>query len=165
MSELLINNKDAFKYYGIRMGKNFIDTLEASVDQGDYITNTVRTENGDRIVPIRPKINSRNVTLEFQIVGKATKDKTAHESYEERRKAFDELCNNGFMTISVPNSKSDVYRLYAQRKSSPYAKGTANFGEVGKISVKFYEPNPTDRGAWTNDDAEKLNLPSYDDYM
>lgn len=165
MSELLINNKDALSYYGIRMGKNFIENLETPIDQGEYITNTVRTEDGDRIIPIRPKINSRYVTLEFQIIGVATSDKTAHESYEARKTAFDTLCNNGFMTISVPGSRSDVYRLYAQRKSSSYAKGKVNYGEVGKVSVRFYEPNPTDRGSFDTDDASLLSMKSYDDYV
>lgn len=166
MAELLINNIDA-KAYGIRMGSKFIDTLEAPVDHDDYITNNVRTEDGVRIIPVKPTKSSRNVTLEFQIMGKATSTKTAHQDYEDKVDQFNKLCDNGFMTICVPNSRSDVYRLYAQRKSSSYAKGHVNYGEVGKISVKFLEPNPSNRGAFDSNkddtDTSKLNLPSYDD--
>lgn len=159
MAELLINNIDA-STMGIRMGNGFIDALEAPADQRDYITNTVRTENGDRIVDVRPKTASRSVTLEFQIIGSRNESgKTMHQSYEARLDAFYKLLANGFITICVPNSRSDVYRLYSARKSSPYAKAKVNYGEVGKLSVKFLEPDPTNRGAFTTNDTAKLSLP------
>lgn len=165
MAELLINNIDA-STMGIRMGNGFLDTLEAPVDQRDYITNTVRTEDGDRIVGVRPKKSSRTVTLEFQIVGLNPKPgETEHQSYEARLDAFYKLLDNGFLTISVPNSRSDVYRLYSARKSSPYAKGKTNYGEVGKLSVKFIEPDPTDRGQFGEADTGNLNLPEIEDVM
>lgn len=168
MADLLINNVDA-KNYGIRMGKNFIDSLEAPVDQRDYISNEVRTEDGIRIIPVKPTKSSRTVTLEFQIMGVANNGKTAHEDYESKVDKFNELCDNGFMTIQVPKSRSDVYRLYSQRKSSSYSKGKANLGEVGKISVKFLEPNPSKRGAfdsYDNDhDTAKLALPTYESLL
>ena len=165
MAELLINNIDAATM-GIRMGNGFLDTLEAPADQRDYITNTVRTENGDRIVGVRPKKASRSVTLEFQIVGlNHEPGKTKHQSYEARLDAFNNLLDNGFLTISVPNSRSDVYRLYSARKSSPYAKGKTNYGEVGKLSVKFIEPDPTNRGPFGDADTENLNLPEIEDVV
>lgn len=165
MAELLINNNDALKAYGVMMGANFIDTIEGEADQGEYITNKVRTEDGIRVIPIRPTKEERTITLEFQIVGVADGTKTAHEDYEAKVDAFRALCDNGFMTIQIPDSRSDVYRLYAQRKSGTYAKGKVNYGEVGKISVKFMEPNPTNRGAFSTEDSNKLTLPAYEDYV
>ena len=166
MSELLINNKDALVFYGIRMGKDFLSNLEAPADHREYVTNEVRTENGIRVVPVRPTVTSRTVTLEFQILGTSSKGKSAHDDYESKVDAFNALCDNGFMTLQIPRSRNDVYRLYAQRKSSSYAKGKTNYGEVGKISVKFIEPDPTKRGAFDGDendlDSLKLSLPTYD---
>jgi hypothetical protein len=165
MAELLINNIDA-STMGIRMGNGFIGALETPADQRDYITNTVRTENGDRIVGVRPKKASRSVTLEFQIVGSRHETgKTMHQSYEDRFDAFCALLDNGFMTISVPGSRKDVYRLYSARKSSPYAKGKTNYGEVGKLSVKFLEPDPTNRGAFSEEDTAKLSLPEIENVV
>lgn len=153
-NELIINGNDAWSTYRVRMGSGFIDALEADADNKDYISNSVRTEHGVRIVPIRPKKDSRSVTLEFVIIGKTKADLVA------RMKAFDEIMDNGFVTIQVPKSKTDVYRLYCARKSSSYSRGN----KVCKKSLKFTEPNPTDRGTIT--EAEKLlySLKEYEDY-
>lgn len=163
MTDFLINNVSA-RNMGIRMGKGFIESLETPADQKDYIINSVRTEHGDRIVPIRSKLASRNVTLEFVIIGTTAGGKTAHKDYEDRLDAFLELLHNGFMTISVPYSREDVYRLYAQMKSTTYGKGIADGGAIGKLSVKFLEPNPADRGAFDSDDSMLLRLPEYENY-
>lgn len=161
--DFLIDNKSALSL-GIRMGSSFLDNLEAPADQKDYITNSVRTEHGDRVIPVRSKLASRTVTLEFVIIGKANSGKTAHEAYEERLDAFYEILHNGFVTISVPDSRNDVYRLWAQMKSSTYAKGKGDGGAIGKISVKFMEPNPGDRGAIDSSDLALFNVPEYEDY-
>lgn len=155
--DLLINGVDAWATYGVRMGNNFLDNLEADADNRDYITNTVRTENGDRIIPIRPKKASRTITLEFVIIG------TTHDDYNEKVVAFDNLMDNGFLTLQVPNSKSDIYRLYCARKSSSYGRSTS--GKVGKKSIKFIESNPSNRGELTSNDKKLFDMASYEDYM
>ena len=54
-NELIINGKDAWTTYRVKMGYGFLDALEADADNKSYITNEVRTEHGTRVVPIRPK--------------------------------------------------------------------------------------------------------------
>lgn len=155
-NELIINGNNAWSTYRVRMGSGFLNALEADADNKDYITNTVRTEHGTRVVPIRPKKAERNVTLEFVIVGKD------HNDYNERVKVFDAIMDNGFVTIQVPKSKDDVYRLYCARKSTSYSRG--NGGAIGKKSVKFMEYDPTDRGELTTEDEKKFTLKEFENY-
>ena len=154
-NELLINGKDAWTTYRVKMGSSFLNALEADADNKDYITNTVRSEHGTRVVPLRPKKAERNVTLEFVIVG------ASHDNYNERLKAFDELMDNGFVTLQVPNSKDDIYRLYCARKSTTYSRG--NGGAIGKKSIKFVEYDPTNRGELTEDENSMFSLKEFEE--
>lgn len=154
-NELLINGKDAWTTYRVKMGSSFLNALEADADNKDYITNTVRSEHGTRVVPLRPKKAERNVTLEFVIVG------ASHDNYNERLKAFDELMDNGFVTLQVPNSKDDIYRLYCARKSTTYSRG--NGGAIGKKSIKFVEYDPTNRGELTEDEKSMFSLKEFEE--
>ncbi len=155
-NELIINGNDAWSTYRVKMGSGFLDALETDADNKDYITNTVRTEHGTRVVPIRPKKAERSVTLEFVIVGKD------HNDYNERLKAFDSIMDNGFVTIQVPKSKDDVYRLYCARKSTTYSRGKG--GAIGKKSIKFSEYDPTDRGELTDVDKKRFTLNEFENY-
>lgn len=155
MNELIINGKDAWSTYRVKMGNGFLDALEADADNKSYITNEVRTEHGARVVPIRPKKAERSITLEFVIVGRD------HSDYNKRLKAFDSLMDNGFVTIQVPTSKNDIYRLFCARKSSSYSRGKG--GAIGKKSLKFVEYNPTNRGELTDSDREKFTLKEFED--
>lgn len=154
-NELMINGQDAWATYRIKMGGGFLDALEADADNKDYITNSVRTEDGTRVIPIRPKKAERNVTLEFVIVGRD------HNDYNSRLSAFDALMDNGFITIQVPSSKSDIYRLFCSRKSTSYSRGKG--GAIGKKSIKFVEYNPKNRGALTSEDRAMFNMKEYED--
>ena len=154
-NELIINGKDAWTNYRVKMGSGFLDALEADADNKSYITNEVRTEHGVRVVPIRPKKTERSVTLEFVIVGRD------HTDYNKRVKAFDALMDNGFVTIQVPESKDDIYRLFCTRKSSSYSRGKG--GSIGKKSLKFTEYNPTNRGVLTDSDINMFTLKEFED--
>ena len=44
-NELIINGKDAWTTYRVKMGYGFLDALEADADNKSYITNEVRTEH------------------------------------------------------------------------------------------------------------------------
>lgn len=154
-NELLINGQDAWTTYRVKMGSSFLDALEADADNKDYITNTVRSEHGTRVVPLRPKKAERNVTLEFVIIG------TNHNDYNERLKAFDKLMDNGFVTLQVPSSKDDIYRLYCARKSTTYSRGKG--GAIGKKSIKFVEYDPTNRGELTEDEKSMFSLKEFEE--
>lgn len=148
MTDFLFNNTSA-RGLGLLMGNGFIVSLETPAEMKDGITNTSRLEHGDRYIPIC-KLASRSVTLEFVIKG------SNHDDYEAKVDAFLKLLHNGYVTICVPKSRSDVYRLYPQLKSCSYSKGFANGGTIGKMSVKFLEANPNDRDEFNREDAEKI---------
>lgn len=152
-NEMILNGNDAWIMYGVRMGSGFVDSLMTDSDMKDYVSNSVRTEDGIRIVPIRPKIDSRTVTLEFIIIG------SSHDNFLSRLRAFDALMDNGFVTIQVPSVSSDIYRLYCTRKSSSYARGN----NICKKSLRFTEANPRNRGELTSAEKELYNMKEYED--
>lgn len=154
-NELILNGKDAWTAYRVRMGGGFLDALEADADNKDWTTNTVRTEHGSRVIPVRPKKAERSVTLEFAIIGRD------HADYNKRLSDFNAIMDNGFVTIQVPRSKEDIYRLYCARKSTSYSRGKG--GRSGKKSIKFMEYDPSNRGALTPDEIDMYELKEYED--
>ena len=70
MTELIINGKDAFTEWGIRMGDGFLDTLNGYFPMKEYITNNDRTQDGVQYVGT-PKVNERSLTLNFTMEWKS----------------------------------------------------------------------------------------------
>ena len=50
-------------------GEGFLDSIDAPVPMKDYIENESRLEHGKRIITENAKVDSRNFTLEFTIMG------------------------------------------------------------------------------------------------
>ena len=69
MAELIINGKDAFTEWGIRMGDGFLDTLNGYFPMKEYITNNDRTQDGVQYVGT-PKVNERSLVLNFTMEGR-----------------------------------------------------------------------------------------------
>ena len=67
MAELLINNKDAYAIWGVKMGKGFLDVLGASSPMKEFIENKSRLEHGKRVIVNDPKIDEREITLHLQL--------------------------------------------------------------------------------------------------
>ena len=119
MNELLINNKDAYALWGVRMGEGFLDVIGAAVPMKDFIENKSRLEHGKRVIISNPKVDEREITLSFTIEGNSQSD------YQAKKKAF------------------EVYHLIYTGKSVTYAQSLDR--TFGKISSKFSEPNPANR--------------------
>lgn len=134
MADLLINGKDAYATWGVRMGDNFLDTIGASSPMKDFIENKSRLEHGKRVIVNNPKLDEREITLSFTIEG------TSRSDYQEKKKAFFEELYKGEVVIQVPDNSSDVYHLIYLGKSITYAQSLDR--TFGKISSKFNEPNP-----------------------
>jgi hypothetical protein len=135
--ELFINGKDAYTTWGVSMGDNFLDTLEAPLSVKDYISNESRTEDGKRVITDKSmiKIAARDVTLQFHICGKSQSE------YLQNKKAFQQELYSGVVDINIPARGSEVYHLLYLGKQVSYSQ---SFSE-GKLSAKFEEPNPTNR--------------------
>ena len=131
MNELLINNKDAYTTWGVRMGEGFLDVIGAAVPMKDFI------EHGKRVIINNPKVDEREITLSFTIEGNSQSD------YQAKKKAFFDELYKGAVDIQVPTNSSEVYHLIYTGKSVTYAQSLDR--TFGKISSKFSEPNPANR--------------------
>ena len=136
MTELIINEKDAYQEWGVRMGEGFLDTLNGYYPLKEYITNNDRTQDGVQYFGA-PKVNERNLTLNFTIEGSDKDDFTV------KNRAFAEMMRKGDVTIQVPADRPDVYHLKYTGKSCTFARNVER--TFAKIGLAFVEPNPTNR--------------------
>lgn len=136
MTELIINGKDAFTEWGIRMGDGFLDTLNGYFPMKEYITNNDRTQDGVQYVGT-PKVNERSLILNFTMEGRDAAD------FNTKNKAFVNEMRKGDVSIQVPDDSPDVYHLKYTGKSCTFAKNTER--TFAKIGLAFIEPNPTNR--------------------
>lgn len=131
--ELFINGTDAFTY-GVSMGGGFIDTLKATLAFKDDIENNSAIEHGKRVV-LTPYIDSRDVSLTFTVIGRNRAD------FEANEKTFLDILYSRKLTIKIKDN-SEYYRLIYTGKSTSYAHASTSC----KITAKFTEINPKDRG-------------------
>ena len=136
MTELIINGKDAYQEWGVRMGEGFLDTLNGYYPLKEYITNNDRTQDGVQYFGA-PKVNERSLTLNFTIEGSDKDDFTV------KNRAFAVMMRKGDVTIQVPADCPDVYHLKYTGKSCTFARNVER--TFAKIGLAFIEPNPTNR--------------------
>lgn len=137
MADLLINNKDTFATWGVRMGDGFLDIIGAAVPLKEFIENKSRLEHGKRVIINNPRVDEREITLSFTIEGSSQSD------YQAKKKAFFEELYKGAVDIQVPDNSSEIYHLVYSGKSVTYAQSLDR--TFGKVSAKFCEPNPVNR--------------------
>lgn len=135
--DLLINGKDAFSTWGVRMGDGFLDAIDGFNEMKDYIENESRLEHGKRVITDNAKVDSREITLQFTIEGSSESD------YRAKKKAFQTELEKGAVNIKIPAFGNEVYRLVYLGKNVSY--GLSLDRCFGKVSAKFEEPNPMDR--------------------
>lgn len=136
--DLLINGKDAFSTWGVRMGDGFLDAIDGFNEMKDYIENESRLEHGKRVITDNAKVDSREITLQFTIEGSSESD------YRSKKKAFQTELEKGAVNIKVPVLGNEVYKMIYLGKSVSY--GLSLDRCFGKVSSKFEEPNPTPEG-------------------
>lgn len=137
MADLLINNKDAYAIWGVRMGNGFLDVIDGFLPMKEYIENESRLEHGKRVIATNVKVDSREITLQFTIMGDSESD------YRQKKKAFETELYKGNVKIVVPKLGDDIYYLMYLGKSVSY--GLSIDRCFGHVSMKFSEPNPMDR--------------------
>lgn len=134
---LIINNKDAWTTWGVRMGHGFLDVIDGFNEMKDYIEDDSRLEHGKRIITDNAKVASREITLQFTIEGSSESD------YRTKKKAFQAELEKGAVNIKIPALGTDVYKLVYLGKNVSY--GLSLDRCFGKVSSKFCEPNPINR--------------------
>ena len=137
MADLLINGKDALRTWGVRMGDNFLDTINGYYPLKDYITNNDRLRDGVQYASIIQKVNERSLTLNFTIEGSDTSD------FNTKNRAFVEELRKGDVIIQVLDDSPDVYHLKYTGKNCTFARNTER--TFAKLGLAFIEPDPTNR--------------------
>lgn len=137
MNELLINGKDAYTTWGVRMGRGFLDAIGASSPMKDFIENKSRLEHGKQVIIANPKLDEREITLSFTIEGSSQTD------YQTKKKSFFEELYKGAVDIQIPDNSNEIYHLIYLGKNITYAQSA--YQSFGKVSMKFCEPNPANR--------------------
>lgn len=135
MVDLLINNKDAYTTWGVRMGDKFLDTISSSVPMKEFIENKSRLEHGKRVITTNPKLDEREIALSFTIEGNSQAD------YQAKKSAFYAELYKGEINIQIPKNSDDIYHLIYLGKSALYAQNVER--TFGTVTAKFNEPNPS----------------------
>lgn len=135
--ELYINGKDAWSEWGVNMGDGFLDAIDGFAPMKEYIENESRAEHGKRVLLVSPRVASRDLTLNFSILGATEAD------FREKRNDFEKELRKGWVEIVVTALGVNVYRLIYTGKSVSYALSLKR--NLCKFSAKFEEPNPANR--------------------
>lgn len=139
LPELRINGSSTiYQDYGVRMGEGFLDALTEPLSLKENVENESRLEHGKRVVVEEtPKIQSREVLLDFTISGSTPAD------FRAKKKAFLALMYKGVVSVQVPQESEDVYHLIYRSKGSEYSMNAQR--TFCHMILKFEEPNPTHR--------------------
>lgn len=138
MSDLMINGKDAFATWGVRMGTGFLDSSCGPLPMKDFIENKSRLEHGKRVlVGKSPKIDERNITLSFTLEGNSKED------FQAKKNSFFNELYKGKIAVQVPANGDEIYHLIYTGKNISYAQNKGI--TFCKFSCKFNEPNPANR--------------------
>ena len=140
MDDFKINNVGAYTTYKVRMGKGFIDTLEAGVQLKDPIENNVRSEHGVRMIVTKKK-DKRTLNLTFNIHG------TSQANFLTNKAAFEAVLYNGLVDIQI-TGRSEIYHLVYTGKSVTY--NHSYNGVFGVATFGFVEPDPSNRTSTAN---------------
>ena len=130
-----INGNDIWLSYKANLLKGTYTTLQQGLQAKDFVKNTSRLENGDRVLFTDEnfiKISSREVSISFFVEG-ADKNELEQNS--------DSLINEitkGLIEFKVPKmGRSYFFLLKEISQITTYSKEPYK-----TIKVKFYEPNP-----------------------
>lgn len=133
-----VDEVDAYKVYGVRMGDQFLETLLQPSPMKEVMKSDSRLENGKRVNISSSKQDERSITLGFVITNGNGKDMLTN------LRNFYNLLYNVRLRIRVPKIEEDVYyHLLYTGKSISY--GMSIDRTTSKLSVKFDEPNPSHR--------------------
>ena len=133
-----VDEVDAYKVYGVRMGDQFLETLLQPSPMKEVMKSDSRLENGKRVNISSSKQDERSMTLGFVITNGNGKDMLTN------LRNFYNLLYNVRLRIRVPKIEEDVYyHLLYTGKSISY--GMSIDRTTSKLSVKFDEPNPSHR--------------------
>lgn len=123
---------------GVRMGREFANTLLAPAKMKAYIYNNSTLEHGTRaLLPNIPKKEERKLNLEFLITGA---DRT---EFYNNYTAFCTELYKGHFDLEVPEVSPETYHLLYLGDMATYSGGLSRC--ACRVNVSFLEPDPSFR--------------------
>lgn len=135
--ELFINHRDAWTTWGVSMGDGFLDAIDAPAPLKEFAEDESRREHGKRVNTSWARLDSRELTLSFTIVG------TTPADFRTKKTAFEEELRRGGIVVRVPALGEASYRLIYNGRNVSYALSTDRC--ACRLAARFTEPNPDNR--------------------
>ncbi len=132
---LFINGKDAYERWGVILGDGSLNSLLLPPPAKAFVENTSRVLHGKQVMAAPQFLDARDVSLIFYIRA------GNQEDFGHKLSQLVEEFQKGIIKLRTRFEPNKTYRLLY--KSA--AQLTQVRGELGKITVKFNEPNPNIR--------------------
>lgn len=133
IGELFVNEKDAFVTWKAFLEDGSEAKLLTPASMKEYASNNARSQAGKQVFVANPQPESRDVNLTFCFSASSKAD------FLSRYRAFVTEMQSGLILIRVP-SLGETYKFICSGfQELSFHK------RVGKLSVRFTEPNPKDR--------------------
>lgn len=127
-----INGNDIWETYRANLLKGTYTALQQGLQTKEFVKNTSRLEDGDRVLVSDIKVNSREVSISFLVEG-ADKDEM-----EQNSDALLNEISTGIVEFNVKKmGRSYFFLLKEISQITTYRKNPYK-----EIKIKFYEPNP-----------------------
>lgn len=135
IGELFINGIDAHKQWGLILGDGSLSALMTPPANKAFIENESRLLHGKQVLPVTQKFAARDVTLTLYLSAR---------NYDEFALKLDAIIaelQKGTVSLRTKHQPRTTYKLLYLSTSQL----TQLRGRLGKILIKFNEPNPADR--------------------
>lgn len=141
IGKLFINGYDAWETWGVFLEDGSYDRLLSGETMKPYTTNQSRSIDGVKVSIKNPRVEEKNVTLVFCFSERPV-------SFLTRLETFLGTLRNGKLVdgkihpteLNVPDL-GKTFRLIYEGNGTLSQSGL----KIGKIMVRFTEPNPTNR--------------------
>ncbi len=135
LDKVKINGKDILSTWNAFMLDTSYNSLLIPVNPKSNVENKNRNEHGKRVLIGDVKLDESTIQLLFHIQGNSTTD------YLLKKKSFENELRSGWILLAVQSLKT-AYKLC----SPEFLDLSTGIGiREGTISVRFTEPNPSDR--------------------
>lgn len=131
--QLYINDKDAWETWGVFLEEGSERALLLAANNKEFVSNKNRSEHGKRVIVDNPRLEERDVQLVFCFLTESEDD------FLEKYDAFVAELNKGWVQMRVIKVKK-VYNF-----TTTNFQDLGYYGQMGKLSVRFNEPNPDNR--------------------
>lgn len=134
--ELIINGYDAYERWGMSMDNTSLSAIMTPAGMKSNVKTKSRISHGSVVSISNPKVEERNVNVNFQITAKNT------DIFFERYMSFCEELERGLLIVKTKYQPNVFYR-FEYKQCSQFSQFIR---EMAKFTLKLVEPNPKERG-------------------